>query len=444
MMRGTRAFLIAGALAMSGRFALACATSDDTSNAEPPNGGGDDASVVPAVDAESPSDAGAEDSNAPVDAPRPTCSADGWCYTTLPASDSYDASAITSPTTGLSYGLRGVWVAPDHRAWAVSTYGQVLLWDGTSWAVKAVLPNGLHSVWGNADELWVSGESGLIMRGTITGSEVTFQRATLTTKSTQMFSHIVGTSATDVWAIADGINGGSSNLNRVWRLNLGSNPPSFSPMTVPSTLPGTPSVRIAALWTVQSDFWIAGYETTCIGKPCTVTNNSILMKWAPTDDGGVPWERMPFNRQEDNKILAATTTSDGVHLFGVYGYTSNDAVAIRLSTDESKLDASVDETGDGGLTSEGSYAWTRELIDHDYGQVADIWATNRNDIWAVGNYGLVRHFDGTSWKIVRTSLTNVTPLLEDLYDIDGRIDPSGEQDLWIVGDDVALHRKAKP
>ena len=57
----------------------------------------------------------------------------------------------------------------------------------------------------------------------------------------------------------------------------------------------------------------------------------------------------------------------------------------------------------------------------------------------------MRHFDGTSWKLVRTSLTNVTPILANLYDIDGTIDPvTGEQDLWIVGNDVAIHQKVKP
>ncbi len=443
MMRATRAFLIAGALAVSGRFAIGCATSEDTNEVEPPNAGGnDDASVIPTPDdGESPSDAGASDGDAPQDAATPTCSADGWCYTTLPASDSYDASAITSTTTGLTYGLRGVWVAPDHRAWAVSSYGHVLLWDGTAWAVKAVFGSALRSIWGSsATEIWVAGDRGVIMRGTVTGSDVTFVRATFTTSTTQTMIRVTGTSGTDVWAIADGINS-TSNVNRVWRLNPGSDPPSFSPTTVPSTLPGpSPSLRIAALWTVQSDFWIAGYETSCFGpSPCTFMNNHFAMRRAPSPDGGLSWEQMPFDRGNDKKLLSATTGSDGVHLFVLEGYGSHDAVAYRLSTDESKLDAGAD---DSGIQSEGAYAWTKEQVATGYGQGVDMWASDRNDVWMVGKFGLVRHFDGTSWKAVRTSLTNVTPLLKDLYDIDGVIAPSGAQDLWIVGDDVAIHRKA--
>jgi len=439
--------LIAGALAVSGRFALGCATSQDTNEIEPPNlGGNDDASVPPGpVDWETPSDAGTSDGDASLDAATPTCSADGWCYTTLPASDSYDASAITSQTTGLTYGLRGVWVAPDHRVWAVSSYGHVLLWDGTSWAVKAVFGTPLRSVWGSsATEIWVAGERGLIMCGTVTGSEVTFVRATFTTNTTQTMIRVAGTSATDVWAIADGVNS-SSNTNRVWRLNPGSDPPSFSPTTVPSTLPGpSPSLRIAALWTAQSDFWIAGYETTCFGpSPCTFMNDHFLMRWAPSEDGGLSWEQMPFDRGNDKKLLAGTTSSDGVHLFVLEGYGTHDAVAYRLSTDKTKLDAGADETGDSGIHDEGAYAWTKEQVDTGYGQGTDMWASDRNDVWMVGKLGLVRHFDGTSWKLVRTSLTSVTPLLKDLYDIDGVVDPSGEQDLWIVGDDVAIHRKSK-
>jgi hypothetical protein len=444
MMRGTRAFSIAGALALSARFAIGCATSTDTTDVEPPRGGSDDASVIPAPsDGGSASDADASDGDAPDDAATPTCSVDGWCYTTLPAPDSYDASAITSAVDGLTYGLRGVWIAPDRRVWAVSSYGHVLLWDGASWSVKAVLPNALRSIWGpSATELWVSGERGLIMHGTVTGSEVTFgERATHTTNTTQTMSRIVGVGA-DVWAIADGV-ATSTNVNRVWRLNPGSNPPSFSPTTVTNTFPGTsPTVRISALWTVDSDFWIAGYERACIGaSPCTTTHNLFAKRWDATSDAGPSWEALTFNRGESNLILGATTTNDGVHLFGAQGFQSDDSVLVRVATDATKLDPSA---GDGGIVDEGAYSWTKEPIDYRFGQGVDVWAANRSDVWVIGKEGLVRHFDGTSWKLVRTSLTTVTPLLKDLYDIDGVIAPSGEQDLWIVGDDVALHRKVKP
>jgi len=443
MMRGPRAFFIAGALAISGRFAIGCATSTDTTEVEP-SSGGDDASIVPTPpDGESPSDAGASDGDAPLDATTPTCSVDGWCYTTLPAPDSYDASAITSAVDGLTYGLRGVWIAPDHRVWAVSTYGHVLLWDGTSWSVKAVLPGDLRSIWGpSATELWVSGAGGFIMHGTVTGSEVTFgERATFTTKTTQVMGRIVGVGA-EVWAIADSFTS-SSNTNRVWRLDPGSNPPSFSPTTVPNTFPGTsPSVRISALWTVGSDFWIAGYERACVGaSPCTTMSNLFAKRWVVSSDGEPSWEALTFNQGETNLVHGATTTSDGVHLLGVEGFQSDDSLLVRLATDKSKLDASA---GDAGIVDEGAYAWTKEPIASRYGQEVDVWAANQSDVWVIGKEGLVRHFDGTSWKLVRTSLTNVTPLLKDLYDIDGEIAPSGEQDLWIVGDDVALHKKVKP
>lgn len=56
--------------------------------------------------------------------------------------------------------------------------------------------------------------------------------------------------------------------------------------------------------------------------------------------------------------------------------------------------------------------------------VKSIWSVAQNDAWAVGDVGLVLHYDGSSWKKVSLGLT------ETLYGIWG----TSATNLWIVGE----------
>ncbi|PSM30580.1 hypothetical protein [Haliangium sp. UPWRP_2] len=57
--------------------------------------------------------------------------------------------------------------------------------------------------------------------------------------------------------------------------------------------------------------------------------------------------------------------------------------------------------------------------------VQSIWALSPNDIWAVGNGGIILHFDGTSW----TAKSGPIGVTENLYSVWG----SGPNNIWAVG-----------
>lgn len=440
-----RALFAIGAFALVARVAVGCANADggvgegplpdvpDSSTVTPP---------APGVDATTPDDAAGD-----VDVPRRFCTEEGWCYTNLPSEDSYDASAMPPIIVGPKFALRGVWVAPDNRAWAVSRAGHVLVRDGTSWRVAALVAAELRTVWGaTADEIWIGGERGSIFRGKITGNDVAFEKITIGT--TQTIARITGTSADDVWAIADG-QSGSTNLNRVWHFRPGDGGlgGSFVQMTVPSSFTHTSArIRVQALWFDASTLWIGGYETTSCGPiACKFQNQIVAAKWNGPGDAGPAWDHVPLLRDYSDPVANATATPDGVQLLAVRDFGSQ-ARVVRIAEDETKLDAGAfdPDAVDGGIMHEGDYAWTRELA-HQFGTPNAIWASGSNDVWLVGASGVIRHFDGTAWRLVPLSLSSTTPLLQDLYDIHaGPSAAGGEREVWVVGDDVALHRKVKP
>ena len=54
-----------------------------------------------------------------------------------------------------------------------------------------------------------------------------------------------------------------------------------------------------------------------------------------------------------------------------------------------------------------------------------VWANSRDDAWAVGWYGTVLHWDGTSWTQVSTNIAMA-------YDYTS-IWSEGPNDVWVVG-----------
>lgn len=443
----TRALFAIGALALVTRLAVGCATTEETNEEDVIPGGPDaSSSVTPPAPAGDGAASDAEaDANADADAAPRVCTSEGWCYTSLPATDSYDASTLPPSSPGVTFGLRSVWVAPDSRVWVVSTAGHVLLWEGSGWRVAALVNASLRTIWGSsASDLWIAGERGMILRGTVTGNDVTFQRVTIGT--TQTIARITGTSATDVWAIADG-QSGSGTLNRVFRYTAASagQNPAFAPMTVPSSFTHSSArMRVQAIWLTGEALWLGGYETTSCGPiACKFQNQLVAMKWNGPSDAGPAWDFIPLLRSYSDPVANGITSTDGVQLLAIRG-SGDEARLARIADDGEKLDASASDpfNPDGGIAQEGSYAWTSELA-HAFGSPNAVWATNQNDIWLVGKSGVVRHFDGTGWRLVPLSLTNVTPLLRDLYDIQAGPMVAGEREIWVVGDDVALRRKVK-
>jgi hypothetical protein len=64
-----------------------------------------------------------------------------------------------------------------------------------------------------------------------------------------------------------------------------------------------------------------------------------------------------------------------------------------------------------------------------------MWGTAPNDTWAVGQSGLVTHWNGTKWVNAAIRVTDV-PGAATFRGIWG----VSSDDFWIVGDQIALHK----
>ena len=104
------------------------------------------------------------------------------------------------------------------------------------------------------------------------------------------------------------------------------------------------------------------------------------------------------------------------------GYDVYDLTGIWASADGTAVHA---VPGPYRLTSNG---WERAPTSGTVSQSLNgIWGSSPTDVWAVGSYGAVAHFDGQTWSTVTTSLPSMET--STLYAISG----TGPADVWAVG-----------
>ncbi len=361
----------------------------------------------------------------------PACSADGWCYTRLPSPTSFDAGGIVPDPSGVRFALSSVWGSADRSAWAVSRAGHVLRWDGTEWKVVLVAGAALRSVWGaSATDIWVAGDSGTLLHGTGSDGNLTFVPVSI--GSTLTIERVWGTSPTDIWLVTD----------RAYHLTAetaGTATP-FVEVPIPSDYGDAAAfVRPTTVWGTAEETWFAGTEGSfCAPPSCSNETRHFAARRRDSGSGAAIWDTVPMAIPDATKVVGGTSTSAGVQVLAIATRLYDTAFAARIADDASKLDAVR-----GTVTVAGSHVWSSEVA-QAYGQPTGIWGRDANDVFLVGEWGAVRRFDGSGWQIVRVARTAVSPLVNHLRAIDGVVDATGEQDMWIVGEDVALHRRAKP
>ena len=344
------------------------------------------------------------------------CSADGWCYTDLPRPGSFDAGNPVNSGQAL-FALSSVWVAPDHRAWAADVSGNVLDWDGSTWRVVFVASGGVRSVWGTSStDVWLAGDFGLL-HGTGDRPEA-LVFVPVAAPTSRRLTRVWGTSATDVWVLSDGVNG-------VFHLaaSTASGPSPFAPVVPPDGDAHAGTSRIvSAVWGTASETWLAGMQyDSCAPPDCTSKTSVVAFQRSVAGDGSETWKTVTMPVPKAVGVINGVSTAPGQQLLALQATPMNTALAARVTNG----------------------AWTSELVE-DYGQPAAMWGERSDDVWLVGFYGVVRHFDGTAWQLSRVTRSPYVPLVNNLHSIDAFVDPSGDQDMWIVGDDVALHRTVKP
>ena len=97
------------------------------------------------------------------------------------------------------------------------------------------------------------------------------------------------------------------------------------------------------------------------------------------------------------------------YLYGVWGSSDNDVWAVGMF---------------GTILHYNGTAWSTVMTSGTANYLYGVWGSSDNDVWAVGMFGTILHYDGTAWSTVMTSGT-----ANYLYGVWG----SSDNDVWAVG-----------
>jgi len=416
--------LLASALAAP---AIACSNGDDTngiSDDGQPDASAPDAPAIPndAEDASAPDGDASTEAGATDAAPR-TCSEDAVCHTPLPPSSF----------------LRDVWGDGDGVVWAIgwkhrlhtNADGVILRWDGTAWTEHSTIPLRLNAVWGSSPtDIWVGGDGGLFHGTGPSSAQITWTKV----RSEPIVS-IWGSSANDVWAVGHtqySFNG------KVLHYRGGGDGWEIDPIS------SRPAAYRKVWGTSASDVWLGANEfSTCGYDHCNGTRAFALHR-AP--DGTWSEDGLPDfiglgqggGLNPGSEFSGGGSITEGsVWMMGsraptTYEYPTWGPVTDVLFVGTRKADGS-------------GYTWSDTTFGTCIGFDCKgiwfnraVWGKTPNDVYLAGDQGQLRHWNGTSFSYVKTKLEKI-PLMTSFYAMWG----SSSTDLWIVGDEVALHKVDK-
>jgi hypothetical protein len=328
------------------------------------------------------------------------CSKDGWCW----------QSPLPQGQT-----LRGLWGASADDAWAVGDYGTLLHWDGHVWTAPqppgSVTSNDLYAVFGTAtNDAWAVGATGTLLHYDGKLWSVAPESGL---RTTQTLRAIWGSASGDYWAA--GLSGTLLHYTGGgWSIATGSG-----------------SVTTAALYgmwgSAANDVWAVGATQVILhwdGKAWTVAMGGALTKgsllavhgaskgrvWAV---GSGPTPRYKYDGTSWTADATTTDVSSGNAVF----VTSAAAYQIGYSATASRAAAGKFDGSTWTSSDPGVGATTMNAL----------WGTADDDVWAVGSYGAMVHWDGKKWSPAPLSAFSAPPVSNQA------IWGSGPNDLWIVG-----------
>jgi hypothetical protein len=245
----------------------------------------------------------------------------------------------------------------------------------------------------------------------------------VTAGTSRSILQVWGTAPDDLWIVSEDFVGHATAET------IGSAQP-FAPVAVPSSYTDSVVfVKPTAVWGTANETWFAGTESSfCAPPDCVNETRTFVARRSVANDGAVSWSPLALPAYPGSLgIVAGVTVADGSQYVAI----NSDEVwteswVAHVATDASLLDP------DGGP------------IVPRFSRPTALWGTSSDDLWLLGASGVVRHFDGKEWQLVRVARTNLSPVAEDLRGIAATTDESGEREMWIVGDDIAMHRTVKP
>lgn len=352
-----------------------------------------------AGDASSPKDE--RDGSAPeasVEAGTKRCSDHGFCRTELPPGQT----------------LEGVWGDGTGVVWAVTAEGNVLRWDGNAWKVHASDLGALVAIWGSGPtDIWIAGDTGLHHGTGATSASLTFAPVTLPGQ-TARFTSVWGQAPGDIWAagFSDDPDTGMT-FGRLLHLASG------SAMWV--DVPLAPEmVSCSGVWGNAAVGVWAACSRPVVDLP-EFTELVILRRHGGDDFDEVP---MPVN-PDDDPLLAVPGVLNGAVAVSassiwIYGTTASNWPTCWHGT-----------SADNGQSF--TFTEARDGKPEDDPKIMSVYGTTPNDVWAVGEYGRARHWNGTTWSTVAITNTHV-PIIDPLYGVWS----GGPSEVWFVGKQIAL------
>jgi hypothetical protein len=379
----------------------ACSSSNDPSDSLAPDSG---SSVIPEVDGSAVDAGSAPDTGVDVEAGVRICSDDGFCHTELPPNQN----------------LRGVWGDKQGTVWAISLEGNILRWDGTAWKIHkhVVDDEGMFGIWGSGPtDVWVASSAGLLHGTGESPRSLTFAPVDLPGDAAFTIKSVWGTGPTDIWAV-----GGIESYDD-W-------PPYYDGRVLHYSGPsgsGTGWMLVEELsnqgiafrgvfGSTTSGPWIHGTQSDEFGELRAQIRRrpNGATEWTSIDvppDPTVSWQP---NAAE---FTGASLSSDNAAWFS--GRTGESAGIWRGAS------------SDNGST----FAFAFDKLNYWDRAFYGFWGTAPNDAWAVGDSGLVMHWDGTGWKQAVIRVSEI-PVGRSFWAIWG----TSNDDFWVVGDKVALHK----
>jgi hypothetical protein len=115
-----------------------------------------------------------------------------------------------------------------------------------------------------------------------------------------------------------------------------------------------------------------------------------------------------------SSLAGVTSSADIVSVFGLLSGTQlGSAWALRGNSFEDIYYLSNPGSSWSYAAPYGCYDLSTAPCGNTSGRFLDLWARAADDVWAVGEQGLVMHFDGTSWQ--RVTIPSLTTIAQDQY-----------------------------
>ncbi len=311
------------------------------------------------------------------------------------------------------------------------------------------------AVWGSSkDDVWIVGTQGAILHWNGTS----FTTTPSGTKNA-LFA-VSGTGPNDVWAVGSREtvlhSKGFANGAASWAAG-----PAVAPMLVKYGAPANENLLFALWARAGGEVWTAGEPYPVLLDDSTNPINANF--WRRGGFGDEPWT---WDVIADALVVRGfwAAAPDDVWAVGGTAGSSKNRTGRTFHTTGSTRGASPEWTeydsqsftqlnavwgsgandvwavGDAGVVRRWTGATPKRWqvvsvpTDHD---LTGVWGSGPNDIWVVGEHGTILHFDGASWtQPVAAFQPGVEPHLRGIWG-------SGPNDVWVVGDSTVLHFNGK-